>query len=269
MPLSDHEQRLLDQIERALYAEDPKFASAVRSTDPKVHYKRRIWKAAIGFVLGLFVVMAGPDPEHHADQHRDQRGRLPPHGVLLRLGPDELEAHDRRRRGARAQEARPSKPARASKPVSWSGSRSAGAAATKAPDPRPDAVPTGYRTGRGTDLTWAWPTPDERPSAVPHGPFASEGTRPGPSAGVGSRRSVRARSPAHAGTSREIRHSPSHRRRPCHPRCRATCAAGGATWPHPATRTRPEPGCPRAAASSAPTAGTPGRATGRAGPPVP
>lgn len=60
VPLSDHEQRLLDQIERALYAEDPKFASAVRSTDPKVHYKRRIWKAAIGFVLGLIVVMAGP-----------------------------------------------------------------------------------------------------------------------------------------------------------------------------------------------------------------
>ncbi|MCW2858741.1 MAG: hypothetical protein JWP48_449 [Actinoallomurus sp.] len=60
VPLSDHEQRQLDQIERALYAEDPKFASAVRSTDPKVHYKRRIWKAAIGFVLGLFVVMAGP-----------------------------------------------------------------------------------------------------------------------------------------------------------------------------------------------------------------
>lgn len=59
MPLSDHEQRLLDQIERALYAEDPKFASAVRSTDPLVHYKRRIWKAAIGFVLGLFVVLAG------------------------------------------------------------------------------------------------------------------------------------------------------------------------------------------------------------------
>jgi hypothetical protein len=29
MPLSEHEQRLLDQIERALYAEDPKFASTV------------------------------------------------------------------------------------------------------------------------------------------------------------------------------------------------------------------------------------------------
>ncbi len=30
MPLSEHEQRMLDQIESALYAEDPKFASSVR-----------------------------------------------------------------------------------------------------------------------------------------------------------------------------------------------------------------------------------------------
>src|SRR5258708_10862484 len=59
MPLSDHEQRLLDQIERALYAEDPKFAHAVRSTDPQVHYKRRIVKAALGFVLGVCALMAG------------------------------------------------------------------------------------------------------------------------------------------------------------------------------------------------------------------
>ena len=31
VPLSEHEQRLLDEIEQALYAEDPKFASSVRS----------------------------------------------------------------------------------------------------------------------------------------------------------------------------------------------------------------------------------------------
>ena len=31
MPLSDHEQRLLEQMERALYAEDPKFATSLRS----------------------------------------------------------------------------------------------------------------------------------------------------------------------------------------------------------------------------------------------
>ncbi|MCU1592022.1 MAG: hypothetical protein JWP11_3278, partial [Frankiales bacterium] len=33
MPLSEHEQRLLDHIERALYQDDPKLASTVRSTD--------------------------------------------------------------------------------------------------------------------------------------------------------------------------------------------------------------------------------------------
>ncbi|HEX2315940.1 MAG TPA: DUF3040 domain-containing protein [Thermomonospora sp.] len=59
MPLSEHEQRLLDQIERALYAEDPKFAHAVRSKDPQVHYKRRIVKAVLGFVLGVVVLMTG------------------------------------------------------------------------------------------------------------------------------------------------------------------------------------------------------------------
>ena len=59
MPLSEHEQRQLDQIERALYAEDPKFAHAVRSTNPQAHYRRRIVKAALGFVLGVCALMAG------------------------------------------------------------------------------------------------------------------------------------------------------------------------------------------------------------------
>jgi len=31
VPLSEHEQRLLEQMERALYAEDPKFATSLRS----------------------------------------------------------------------------------------------------------------------------------------------------------------------------------------------------------------------------------------------
>ncbi|MFG2086124.1 MULTISPECIES: DUF3040 domain-containing protein [unclassified Spirillospora] len=59
MPLSEHEQRMLEQIESALYAEDPKFAHAVRSTNPQVHYKRRIAKAAFGFVVGVCTLMAG------------------------------------------------------------------------------------------------------------------------------------------------------------------------------------------------------------------
>lgn len=58
MPLSEHEQRMLDQIERALYAEDPKFANTVRQTNPQVHYKRWIVKASIGFVIGVIVMMS-------------------------------------------------------------------------------------------------------------------------------------------------------------------------------------------------------------------
>lgn len=59
VPLSEHEQRLLDQIERELYAEDPKFAHAVRTTNPQSHYKRQIIKAALGLVVGISVLMAG------------------------------------------------------------------------------------------------------------------------------------------------------------------------------------------------------------------
>ena len=59
MPLSEHEQRMLDQIERALYAEDPKFANTVRQTNPAVHYKRWIIKAGVGFVLGMGMLLLG------------------------------------------------------------------------------------------------------------------------------------------------------------------------------------------------------------------
>lgn len=57
MPLSEHEQRLLDQIERALYAEDPKFASSVRSTDLRSHLRRRIKRMSALFVVGFAVLV--------------------------------------------------------------------------------------------------------------------------------------------------------------------------------------------------------------------
>ncbi|MEU8248988.1 DUF3040 domain-containing protein [Nonomuraea sp. NPDC048916] len=59
MPLSEHEQRLLDQIEQALYAEDPKWANTVRISDPRSHYKRRLIRASIGFALGVVLLMVG------------------------------------------------------------------------------------------------------------------------------------------------------------------------------------------------------------------
>ena len=58
MPLSEHEQRLFDQIERSL-AEDPKFASAVRASDPRFHARRRIILAAFVIIAGLALVVYG------------------------------------------------------------------------------------------------------------------------------------------------------------------------------------------------------------------
>ena len=59
MPLSEHEQRLLDQIERALYQEDPKFASTVKSTDLRTHMRRRLRRAALVLVLGFAILLSG------------------------------------------------------------------------------------------------------------------------------------------------------------------------------------------------------------------
>jgi len=59
VPLSEHEQRQLEQIEQALYAEHPRLARAMRAKDPKVHYRRRVIQAAIGFIIGVAAVAAG------------------------------------------------------------------------------------------------------------------------------------------------------------------------------------------------------------------
>lgn len=59
MPLSEHEQRLLDQIERALYQEDPKFASTVRATDLRTHMRRRLRRAAFVLALGFLLLLTG------------------------------------------------------------------------------------------------------------------------------------------------------------------------------------------------------------------
>ena len=59
MPLSEHEQRQLEQIEQALYREDPKFGRVVRSSDPRVHYKRKLVQAFIGVLIGAGALAAG------------------------------------------------------------------------------------------------------------------------------------------------------------------------------------------------------------------
>jgi hypothetical protein len=59
MPLSDHEQRMLDQIESALYAEDPKFASSVRGGTLRAPSTRRRLQGAALFVIGLAMLVSG------------------------------------------------------------------------------------------------------------------------------------------------------------------------------------------------------------------
>jgi Protein of unknown function (DUF3040) len=59
MPLSDHEQRMLDQIESALYAEDPKFASSVRGGRLRAPTTRRRIQGVALFVIGLAMLVSG------------------------------------------------------------------------------------------------------------------------------------------------------------------------------------------------------------------
>lgn len=59
MPLSEEELRLLEQMERALVAEDPKFASTLRGTTLRQAARRRALLAGFVFAIGVAVLMAG------------------------------------------------------------------------------------------------------------------------------------------------------------------------------------------------------------------
>lgn len=110
MPLSDHEQRILEEIEKRLQEEDPRLADTVGRTSPHSHAVRRVrWGAVLfvgGFVMLLlfavsvwvaiagFAVMLGAalyvyrnlrglGLEHIQDA--GQAGRFSPTGFLARL----------------------------------------------------------------------------------------------------------------------------------------------------------------------------------------
>lgn len=77
MPLSEEELRLLEQMERALVQEDPKFASTLRGTTLRSSARRRALLAGVVFMLGVVVLMTGAVAE------------LPPVGIagfLIMLG---------------------------------------------------------------------------------------------------------------------------------------------------------------------------------------
>lgn len=59
MPLSEEEQRLLQQLEQALAAEDPSLASTLRGSKFRARTKRQAVAAVVGFVVGLALLMVG------------------------------------------------------------------------------------------------------------------------------------------------------------------------------------------------------------------
>ena len=59
MPLSEEELRLLEQMERALSEEDPKFVSTLRGTSLRRAARRRAVLAGAVFVLGVVLLMTG------------------------------------------------------------------------------------------------------------------------------------------------------------------------------------------------------------------
>jgi len=58
VPLSEHEQRLLEQMEKALYAEDPKFATSLRSNSTAAN-RSRAALGVLGILGGLGVLLVG------------------------------------------------------------------------------------------------------------------------------------------------------------------------------------------------------------------
>jgi hypothetical protein len=59
VPLSEEELRLLEQMERALVEEDPKFASTLRGTSLRSIARRKAVIAGVVFVIGVAVMMTG------------------------------------------------------------------------------------------------------------------------------------------------------------------------------------------------------------------
>lgn len=59
MALSNEEQRLLEQMEAALAAEDPKLVNTLRGSGVRRVHRRRATLAGIGFFLGLTLLVLG------------------------------------------------------------------------------------------------------------------------------------------------------------------------------------------------------------------
>jgi hypothetical protein len=57
VPLSEREKKILDEIERNLYQEDPSFARGVRRRFPRLDEGRRLKLGALTFLCGLVLLL--------------------------------------------------------------------------------------------------------------------------------------------------------------------------------------------------------------------
>lgn len=57
MPLSDHEQRILEEIEKRLREEDPRLAETVAKASVHAHIVRRVRLGIVAFVAGFVMLM--------------------------------------------------------------------------------------------------------------------------------------------------------------------------------------------------------------------
>ena len=62
--LPEDEQRQLQEIEQALYRDDPKFGRRMRASDPRVPYERKLLQALLGVVIGIGLFAAGVVTHH-------------------------------------------------------------------------------------------------------------------------------------------------------------------------------------------------------------
>ena len=79
MPLPEDEQRQLQEIEQALYRDDPKFVRLMRATDPRARYERKLMRVLVGVVIGAGLLTTG------AVTHRVYLGAVGVVIVLLSL----------------------------------------------------------------------------------------------------------------------------------------------------------------------------------------
>lgn len=59
MPLSEHEQKLLEQLEKQLHEDDPKFANSMGSDPVRAWSTRHIIIGVLGAVAGVLLLLIG------------------------------------------------------------------------------------------------------------------------------------------------------------------------------------------------------------------